>query len=683
MSSNNQKNYGKDISSINTPIKFHLPDGSTQSFNNSQEAQAWFNKNYPDGYSITEYTPTQGDSDHPIELGEVVIIADSAPKKPTSSKKGTNYSQRFNTHFYGTSDFDALFGRSRVEGVKKAWQRNPQAMQNWTDGNNAASIFITAPFAAYAAGEYVLPWLAENAASYLTARGWLGATQATGSTPAWLTPTTATAIDATLAGSATGASINDMRENGPTVGNVLGTILGVGGLAYEAIPTIMEGYQAGKRAYDVNRFGRQLNQAAKLFDGTVRPEYFNSSSNWYRFTEFPEIAGIQEHGMNITTRDINPATSQIEEFRQFILNTKAKPGTGENEGYWFVPRKKTISLSKRGAAHGNTSQAAKGEIWQGTFANSGLFPKYVIEGEGPSQVFRGFNPATGADSRTNFVKVPWEEVPFGSRIGFHTGEMPMEGLRAFRMLPNGRIKYEGPILPNRTVRMEAQPKKYSMYDPDFEQYARNLSITPTKINNEAQRYYDRVVQPLLKTDRPLFNDYNQRAIILDEVPGEPGYVSGVHYSDTGENIISRKGDPISSGIHEVVSHGTDDIIPYEFVQEYEDLVDGLLNKYYGPVPEGSETVAEFRATMNEVRKQLQKYWLKKGKVDLTEIDKVSDEELMKLMRSANGYGATYQRAYKQLPESQQSEWMSRFRKALKTLPITGGVFISTQNNEEN
>ena len=140
---------------------------------------------------------------------------------------------------------------------------------------------------------------------------------------------------------------------------------------------------------------------------------------------------------------------------------------------------------------------------------------------------------------------------------------------------------------------------------------------------------------------------------------------------------------INTGIHEVVSHGTDDILPYEAVQEYDDLVYKLLNTYQGPVTEGSGSSKEFRATMNEIRKQLQKYWLKKGNVDLNGLDKVSDAELLKLMRDTNGYGATYQRAYKQLSEQEKSEWMLQFRKALKTLPIAGGIFAGLQNNEKN
>lgn len=78
---------------------------------------------------------------------------------------------------------------------------------------------------------------------------WLSARAYVGKVP-YLGTKAATAIDAGIAGSATGASINDMRKNGPTVSNVLGATLGVGGLAFEAVPTIMEGYNAAKSVYD-------------------------------------------------------------------------------------------------------------------------------------------------------------------------------------------------------------------------------------------------------------------------------------------------------------------------------------------------------------------------------------------------------------------------------------------------
>ena len=243
-------NYGKDISSINTPIRFHLPDGSTQQFPNAQEAQNWFDQNYADGYSMTDYIPTQRDSDNPIELKEVTVTAKS-PNKPKSINLdgdidkyiGANYNPRFNAA-------SAKLGMNPLNWTKHipASYWNSDTHKAINEGNNIAAGVASAPFIAYGAAEYALPWLAKNVAPYLSARGWLSATQAAGNTPAWLTPTSATAIDAALVGSATGASISDMRKNGPTVGNVLGTALGVGGLAYESAPTIMEGYTAVRNA---------------------------------------------------------------------------------------------------------------------------------------------------------------------------------------------------------------------------------------------------------------------------------------------------------------------------------------------------------------------------------------------------------------------------------------------------
>lgn len=120
-------------------------------------------------------------------------------------------------------------------------------------------------------------------------------------------------------------------------------------------------------------------------------------------------------------------------------------------GEWYKKPKKRFSLSKMGSAHGNTSQAAYGKVWNGTTTQSRQFPQVRLEGEAPNQMYRGFDPATGADSRTNFVLQNTEDIPIGSRIGFHTGEMPMENLQYFQQLPNGRWKIMGQILPNKTL----------------------------------------------------------------------------------------------------------------------------------------------------------------------------------------------------------------------------------------
>jgi hypothetical protein len=59
-------------------------------------------------------------------------------------------------------------------------------------------------------------------------------------------------------------------------------------------------------------------------------------------------------------------------------------------------------MFKSGQAHGNTSQAAKGQIWQGTFAKSGKFPTVILEGEGNKPTFRGMT-REGYDSRSHFI----------------------------------------------------------------------------------------------------------------------------------------------------------------------------------------------------------------------------------------------------------------------------------------
>ena len=194
---------------------------------------------------------------------------------------------------------------------------------------------------------------------------------------------------------------------------------------------------------------RELNQQIKNFDGTVSENYFNSPYNWYRITESPEVYGIKEMGKNVTTIDAADMYIPSNQFRLGVIDNNLT----FRDGYWYKPLKRVINFSKRGSAHGNTSQAAKGHLWQGTTANSKKFPITVLEGDMPIQTYRGFNPATGLDSRTSFHLVDSETIPMGARIGFHTGEMPIEGLRSFTKLSNGRYRYDGPVIPYKTIQV--------------------------------------------------------------------------------------------------------------------------------------------------------------------------------------------------------------------------------------
>lgn len=224
--------------------------------------------------------------------------------------------------------------------------------------------------------------------------------------------------------------------------------------------------------YRANKVARNLNRATKAWDGTVGLEYFNAPDKWYRITSSPEIYGIQQQGMNVTTRDLADFPTSINSFRELVINKGLVPGTGQNEGYWFWPQKlrdaarnkkiaesvgetkrKLFSLDsepwlfrKTGSAHGNRTQAAFNTLWNGSTSTTDEFPIYVLEGNPLANLTIPYGK-----QRSRFNYVPVNQVPYGGRVGFKTGEMPMEGLRAFRQLSNGRYQYEGLVLPNKTI----------------------------------------------------------------------------------------------------------------------------------------------------------------------------------------------------------------------------------------
>ena len=182
----------------------------------------------------------------------------------------------------------------------------------------------------------------------------------------------------------------------------------------------------------------------------VSENYFNSPYNWYRITESPEVYGIKEMGKNVTTIDASDMYIPSNQFRLGVIDNNLT----FRDGYWYKQLKRVLNFSKRGSAHGNTSQAAKGHLWQGTTAVSRKFPSIVLEGDMPIQTYRGFNPATGLDSRTSFHLVDSETIPMGARIGFHTGEMPIDNLGYFQKLENGKYSYQGTIIPDKRINVE-------------------------------------------------------------------------------------------------------------------------------------------------------------------------------------------------------------------------------------
>ena len=251
------------------------------------------------------------------------------------------------------------------------------------------------------------------------------------------------------------------------------------------IPSFIQ--QAARNGNNTARsylISKELNQNIRNFDGTVGEEYFQNPVpyRWIRVSETPEVHGLQEMSKNVTTTDAHniyvPSNDwRISHIKDFTFK----------DGQWYKKPKKKFSLTKFGQAHGDTSQAAYGKVWNGTFAYSGQFPRVRLEGEAYNKVYRGFNPNTGYDSRTNFVLQNVDDIPMGSRVGFHTGEMPMENLQYFQQLPNGRWAIKGQILPNKNLYVDTS-KAVEPTDDTFTFKMPNLAYS-TSLNTSTNRPY--------------------------------------------------------------------------------------------------------------------------------------------------------------------------------------------------
>lgn len=192
----------------------------------------------------------------------------------------------------------------------------------------------------------------------------------------------------------------------------------------------------------------------------VSDSYFNSPNNWYRITNTPEIHGIKEMGKNVTTRDSGALIDvPSDNWRTSVLD---QPLIRDKEGFLMLDPNRPNGIfdsnkidwsprlfQKSGSAHGNTSQASKGQVWSGGISNSSMFPTVILEGQAARQVPMGI-------TRTNFKLTPWKDIPMGQRIGFHTGEMPLDNLGYFQKLGNGKYSYQGQIIPDK--RIDITPK---------------------------------------------------------------------------------------------------------------------------------------------------------------------------------------------------------------------------------
>ena len=301
----------------------------------------------------------------------------------------------------------------------------------------------------------------------------------------------------------------------------------------------------------------------------VSDSYFNSPNNWYRISNTPEVYGIKEIGKNVTTRDSGALIDvPSDNWRTSVLG---QPLIRDKEGFLALdPQRDFVEFSgwdnfnadkpnfsprlfqKSGSAHGNRTQAAKGQIWKGGLSNSSMFPTIVIEGEAAQQIPMGL-------SRTNFKLSPWEDIPMGHRIGFKTGEMPMENLGYFQDLKNGKYSYQGQIIPDK--RIDITPK---------------INISPEEVNVQYTKKYPKYLD---ESGESIVYDDGSYVIKEKSLYDDNSTLKKLHYNVSRDLAMNK-----IPGIQPI------EYLGYKRNYNPQEVVDGLtgyrmtkLNKSYDPV----------------------------------------------------------------------------------------------------
>lgn len=199
------------------------------------------------------------------------------------------------------------------------------------------------------------------------------------------------------------------------------------------------------------------------------------------------------------------------------------------------------------------------------------------------------------------------------------------------------------------------------------------------LNKEAQQFYDENILPKIKNTNPLliddpelFTDTN-KPVKLGSYP-DLG-VSGYHTS-RGDNAITEikdKVDAISTAIHELASHGSDMNIPQKVKDFYEDTI-LFCSDYLNFKNSDSKLWSELRATKNEIEGML-----KKAGID---IDDVTDDELIEMLRDTNDYGWDYANDIINSignPSSSTNPWKSASSyQSEYSSPLSKGILVETK-----
>ena len=200
-------------------------------------------------------------------------------------------------------------------------------------------------------------------------------------------------------------------------------------------------------------------------------------------------------------------------------------------------------------------------------------------------------------------------------------------------------------------------------------------IKGSAFDNYANTLYRKIGNNI---EYPKINLINKESL-GNGISGNYNYVTKV------ANISNNEANPLSTAIHEAISHNTDKAVENLSVSKFmpniktnttvRDVYRYLaqqgknLHKY-----SDSQDWQEMRATLNELR-----FGLQRNKMS---VDDLSDREILDQLYNINDYGVDYYRALSNKPE-QNKDWFDIFRLAYKYLPATVPLILPlNKNNDE-
>lgn len=173
--------------------------------------------------------------------------------------------------------------------------------------------------------------------------------------------------------------------------------------------------------------------------------------------------------------------------------------------------------------------------------------------------------------------------------------------------------------------------------------------------------------------------------LIDYSKFKPGVDGTYDYSTKIARISSETSEPLSTAIHEAISHHTDPYVENMPISSFIPNINASTtvgdvyrflsqqgSRFY-KLPNSSKWY-EMRATLNELRGN--------SPFNKTNIDDVYNDEILTALRDVNGYGKDYYNAILKSSPEQNNRWFDVFRAAWKYLPAIAPPLIQNRINHE-